>query len=68
MQRGLQVLLLSVFTAMLGLGIIGPIMPIYAQDLGATMVQIGLLSSAWSISRLIFTAPMGRLTLLNSVV
>lgn len=62
MQRGIQVLLLSVFTAMLGLGIIGPIMPIYAQDLGATMVQIGLLSSAWSISRLIFTAPVGRLS------
>ena len=62
MQRGIQALLLSVFTAMLGLGIIGPIMPIYAQDLGATMVQIGLLSSAWSISRLIFTAPVGRLS------
>jgi len=62
MQRGIQALLLSVFTAMLGLGIIGPIMPIYAQDLGATMVQIGLLSSAFSISRLIFTAPVGRLS------
>jgi MFS family permease len=47
---------------MLGLGIINPIMSIYAQDLGATMTQIGLLSSAWSISRLIFSAPVGKLS------
>jgi MFS family permease len=44
---------------MLGLGILGPILPLYANDLGATMTQIGLLTSAWSLSRLIFTAPMG---------
>ncbi len=59
-RRALQVLLLCVFTAMLGLGIISPILPLYASDLGATLVQVGLLSSAWSISRLIFTAPIGR--------
>jgi MFS family permease len=47
---------------MLGLGIINPIMSIYAQDLGATMTQIGLLSSAWSISRLIFSTPVGKLS------
>ena len=62
MQRAIQFLLLSVFTTMLGLGIINPIMSIYAQDLGATMTQIGLLSSAWSISRLIFSAPVGKLS------
>lgn len=59
-KRAIQVLLVCVFTAMLGLGIISPIMPLYAQDLGATLTQIGLLSSAWSISRLIFSTPMGR--------
>ena len=59
-KRALQVLLVCVFTAMLGLGIISPILPLYASDLGATLVQVGLLSSAWSMSRLIFTAPIGR--------
>ncbi len=59
-KRAIQVLLVCVFTAMLGLGIISPIMPLYAQDLGATYTQIGLLSSAWSISRLIFSTPMGK--------
>ena len=59
-ERSIQILLVCIFVAMLGLGIIGPIMPLYASDLGANLVQIGLLSSAWSISRLIFTAPAGR--------
>jgi DHA1 family multidrug resistance protein-like MFS transporter len=60
--EAIQVLLACVFTSMLGLGIIGPIIPLYAEDMGATFVQIGLLSSAWSISRLIFTAPLGSLS------
>lgn len=61
MIRTIQVLLVCVFTAMLGLGIVSPIMPLYAESLGATFIQIGLLSSAWSISRLVFTPPAGRL-------
>jgi MFS family permease len=47
---------------MLGLGIVGPILPIYAESFGATYIQIGLLSSAWSISRFIFSTPAGRLS------
>ena len=62
MFEAITVLLACVFTSMLGLGIIGPIIPLYAEDMGATFVQIGLLSSAWSISRLIFTAPLGNLS------
>ena len=62
MERSLQVLLLSIFVAMLGLGVVSPIMPLYAESLGATYTQIGLLSSAWSISRFLFSAPAGRLS------
>jgi MFS transporter, DHA1 family, multidrug resistance protein len=58
-DRTINILGVIIFTAMLGLGILGPILPIYANDLGASMTQIGLLTSAWSLSRLIFTAPMG---------
>jgi DHA1 family multidrug resistance protein-like MFS transporter len=61
-KRAIQVLLITIFTAMLGMGIINPIIPLYAESLKATMFQIGLLSSAWSISRLVFTAPVGRLS------
>ena len=60
MDRSLQVLLLTIFVAMLGLGIVSPILPIYAESFGATYIQVGLLSSAWSISRFIFSAPAGR--------
>ena len=59
-DRTINILGVIIFTAMLGLGILGPILPIYANELGATMAQIGLLTSAWSFSRLIFTAPIGR--------
>ena len=62
MNKGLQVLLLAIFVAMLGLGIVGPILPIYAESFGASFIQIGLLSSAWSISRFIFSTPAGRLS------
>ncbi len=62
MKREIQVLLLAVFVAMLGLGIVSPLIPVYAEDLGATYTQIGLLSSAWSISRFIFSTPAGRIS------
>jgi len=62
MDRALQALLASIFIAMLGLGVVSPIMPLYAESLGATYTQIGLLSSAWSISRFVFSAPAGKLS------
>ena len=62
MERSLQALLLAIFVAMLGLGVVSPIMPLYAESLGATLTQIGLLTSAWSISRFLFSAPAGKLS------
>jgi len=56
-----RVLLLSVFMAMVGLGIISPIMPNYASDLGATGVYIGLIYSGFSLSRALLQTPVGRL-------
>lgn len=66
MERALQALLVSIFVAMLGLGVVSPIMPLYAESLGATFTQIGLLSSSWSISRFLFSAPAGRLSDMTS--
>jgi MFS family permease len=59
---GIYVLLLCSFTVMLGLGIIGPIIPIYAKRMGASYYEVGLLSSVWSLSRLIFTPIVGPLS------
>lgn len=61
-MQGIYVIMVCIFTAMLGLGIISPIMPLYASSLGATFAEIGLLSSAWSISRLLFTPFIGRVS------
>ena len=44
MDRSLQVLLLTIFVAMLGLGIVSPILPLYAETFGANYIQVGLLS------------------------
>jgi len=50
-KRTLVILLLALFIAVLGVGIIAPIMPLYATDLGATGVTLGLMIAAFSISR-----------------
>ena len=65
-SRAVYILAACVFVSMLGLGIIGPIIPLYAQSMGATFAFIGLLSSAWSMSRLAFSVPVGRLSDLRS--
>ncbi|MDZ7727373.1 MAG: MFS transporter [Dehalococcoidia bacterium] len=49
--RKLTVLLLSTFVALLGVGIIVPILPIYATDLGASGTVIGLMVAGFSFSR-----------------
>ncbi len=50
-KRTLVTLLLALFIAFLGAGIIAPIIPIYATDLGATGVTLGLMIAAFSISQ-----------------
>lgn len=55
-----RILLLSVFMAMVGLGIISPIIPNYASDLGASGIYIGLIYSSFSLSRAILQTPIGR--------
>ncbi len=52
---------LSLFVVMLGVGIISPILPIFARDLGASGIWIGLIFSTFSISRFIFLPIFGYL-------
>ncbi len=44
-------LLSSLFIALVGIGIIAPVMPIYATDLGATGFTLGLIVAGFSLSR-----------------
>jgi len=51
-----------VFTGMLGMGIISPLMPLYAESMGASGLWLGLMYSAFALSRMIFTPIIGRLS------
>lgn len=48
----LAVLSLCMFTAMLGVGVISPILPLYASMLGASGVVLGAVFSAFSLARI----------------
>ncbi len=50
-ERSFWILFFTVFAAMLGLGIIGPLMPLLANRLGATGTALGLVFSGFSIAR-----------------
>lgn len=47
---------------MLGIGIISPLMPLYAQSLGASGLWLGIVFSGYSLARLIFTPLIGKIS------
>ncbi len=57
-----SVLFLAIFTAMLGLGIIIPILPVYArsESIGASGIWLGAIFAGFSISRSVFMPLIGR--------
>jgi len=59
-RRVFIVLFFSIFSSMLGVGIIVPLLPIYAESLGASGLWIGVIFSGFSISRSIFMPIVGR--------
>jgi len=59
-KKAFPILAVSIFSAMLGVGLIVPLLPLYAQDLGATGIQLGILFAGYGISNSILTPIMGR--------
>ena len=59
-RRVFVVLFFSIFSSMLGVGIIVPLLPMYAESLGASGLWIGIIVSGFSISRSIFMPIVGR--------
>lgn len=55
-------LFFSIFAAVTGVGVVVPLLPIYAHDLGASGLYIGLIFGAFSISRTLFLPWFGRLS------
>ncbi len=61
-EKVFPILALSTFTAMIGMGVIIPIIPIYVEQMGVTGIWIGILFAVYSGSR-VLTAPfIGRLS------
>jgi MFS family permease len=50
-KHTLITLLLSVFIALLGIGIIVPVMPVFAKELGAGGFALGMIIAAFSVTR-----------------
>jgi len=58
----LMTLLLSIFIALLGIGIIIPVMPVFAQQLGAGGVALGMIIAAFSVTRGLLQPMVGSLS------
>ncbi len=61
-KRVFPLLALPIFASMLGVGIISPLLPLYAEKLGATGIWIGIVFASFAISRTIITPVVGRLS------
>ncbi|MFH0913811.1 MAG: MFS transporter [Chloroflexota bacterium] len=61
-NRIVPILALSVFSSMLGVGIISPLLPLYAENLGATGIWLGAVFAGFSLSRAVFMPIVGRLS------
>ena len=57
-----SILFFSLFATITGVGIVVPLLPVYAYDLGASGLYIGLIFGSFSLSRTIFLPYFGRLS------
>lgn len=53
---------LSIFSSMVGIGIIAPLLPIYAENLGATGVWVGIIFAGYAVSRTVLLPFVGKLS------
>jgi MFS family permease len=55
-------LFFAIFSTVTGVGIVVPLLPVYANDLGATGVYVGMIFGSFSISRTLLLPYFGRLS------
>lgn len=61
LSRPFVTLVLAMFTATMGIGIVAPVLPVHAQSLGATGPQVALTFSAFAITQILISPFAGRL-------
>lgn len=55
-------LFLSVFASTMGMGLVAPLLPVYAHELGAGAFQVGLIFGAFSLTRSVFLPYFGKMS------
>ncbi len=61
-KRALPILFAVMFLVMVGFGIIIPVLPFYAENIGASPTQLGLLMAVYSFMQLLFAPMWGRIS------
>ena len=61
-KKALPILFLVMFLVMVGFGIIIPVMPFYAEEIGANPMELGLLMAVYSLMQFIFAPMWGRIS------
>ena len=61
-KKAFAVLVGSMFISMMGMGIVSPFLPIYANSLGASSLQVGLVQAAFNITGIGTLLFVGRLS------
>ncbi|RJS61167.1 MFS transporter [Bacillus sp. PK3_68] len=61
-KKALPILFVVMFLVMVGFGIIIPVLPFYAENIGASPTQLGLLMAVYSLMQLLFAPVWGRIS------
>jgi MFS transporter, DHA1 family, multidrug resistance protein len=61
-KKSLPILFAVMFLVMVGFGIIIPVLPFYAEEIGASPTELGLLMAIYSLMQLIFAPMWGRIS------
>jgi MFS transporter, DHA1 family, multidrug resistance protein len=61
-KKALPILFAVMFLVMVGFGIIIPVLPFYAEQIGASPTQLGLLMAVYSFMQLLFAPVWGRIS------
>lgn len=61
-KKALPILFAIMFLVMVGFGIIIPVMPFYAEEIGASPTELGLLMAVYSLMQLLFAPMWGRIS------
>lgn len=61
-KKALPILFAVMFFVMVGFGIIIPVLPFYAEEMGASPAELGLLMAVYSLMQLLFAPMWGRVS------